>query len=355
MRWRMFKLMAVYGLLKNNFMNKKTAIVTGASGFIGSHCLEYFLEKTDWDIIAPSSWRHKGTPERITEIFKRHPEFESRVRVITHDLTAPFTDHTIETFGKVNYIINVASESHVVRSIESPVEFTKNNIDLTLNMLELARKVKPEMFIQVSTDEVYGSAPVGTRYKEWDAIVPSNPYSASKASQEALCISYWRTYDVPLVITNTVNNFGETQDQEKFLSLLIKKLHNDEEVVVHGNSNFIGGRFYIYVKNHADAILHIVNNIPVKYCEGEQDRPNRFNVTSDDELDNLEMAKLMARIMGKELKYKLEDFHVERKGHDRRYALDSAKLKETGWDMPFKFEESLKQYVKWTLENQQWI
>lgn len=330
-------------------------IISGTSGFIGSHALEYLLEKTDWYFFCFSSWKHKGTPERISEIFDRHPEYRERVRIITHDLTVPFTEHTILNFPKIDYILNFASESHVTRSIDDPVPFINNNVDLTLTMLELARKVKPKIFFQVSTDEIYGSAPIGTRYKEWDVIKPSNPYASSKAAQEAICISYWRTYDVPLVITNTVNNFGETQDQEKFLSRIIRLISNDDVVTVHGNKDYIGGRFYMYVKNHADAILHIINHVPVKLCHDEQDLPNRFNVTSDDELDNLEMAKLVASLMGKELKYRLEDFHIERKGHDRRYALDGTKLKDTGWVMPFSLKDSLKSYIDWTLSNRRWL
>jgi len=330
-------------------------ICSGASGFIGSHCLEYFLKNTDWNFICPASWSHKGTPERITEIFDRTPEYRDRVRVITHDLTKRFTEHTISTLPQIDYIVNVASDSHVYRSIEDPVPFIQNNVELILTMLELARIVKPKVFLQVSTDEVYGSAPIGTRYKEWDAILPSNPYAASKAAQEALAISYWRTYDVPLVLTNTVNNFGENQDSEKYLSKLIKLIHNDETVTIHGNDNYIGGRYYLYVDNHADAILHILENLPVKMCKDEQDRPLRFNVTSDDELDNREAAIMVAELMGKELKYKLVDFHVERKGHDRRYALDGTKLRETGWVMPFNLKESLIKYIQWSLENKQWL
>ena len=330
-------------------------LISGCSGFIASHALEYLLEKTDWNFICPCSWKHIGTPERISEIFERHPEYRARVKIITHDLTVPFTEHTISNFPKIDYIINFASESHVTRSIDNPVPFIKNNIDLNLTMLELARKVKPKVFVQVSTDEVYGSAPVGVRYKEWSVIKTSNPYAASKAGQEADSIAYWRSYDVPLVITNTVNNFGETQDQEKFLSRAIRQISNNDVVTVHGNKEYIGGRFYMYVKNHADAILHIINNVPVKLCQDEQDLPNRFNVTSDDELDNLSMAKLIAEIMGKELKYRMENFHIERKGHDRRYALDGTKLKETGWEMPYKFRDSLERYINWTLKNKRWL
>jgi dTDP-glucose 4,6-dehydratase len=334
---------------------KKNCIISGCSGFIGPHILEYFLKNTDWSFICPCSWKHKGTPERITEIFDRTPEFRNRVKVITHDLTIPFTEHTISTFPQIDYIINVASDSHVYRSIEEPVKFIQNNTDLVLTMLELARIVKPKVFFQISTDEVYGSALLGTRYKEWSVIKPSNAYASSKAAQEAHCIAYWRTYNVPLVITNTVNNFGENQDFEKYLSKLIRQIYNNETVTIHGNDNFIGGRFYIYVDNHADAILYIIKNIPIKYYKEEQDLPLRFNVTSDDEFDNREMAKLVADLMGKELKYKLVDFHTERPGHDRRYALDGTKLKETGWVMPFKFRESLEKYIKWSLENKRWL
>ncbi len=333
----------------------KTAIVSGCSGFIGSHVLEYLLKNTDWNFICPASFKHKGTPERITEIFDRTPEFRDRVRVITHDLTVPFTEHTISTLPQIDYIINVASDSHVYRSIEDPAPFVKNNTDLILTMLELARAVKPKVFFQVSTDEVYGSAPVGTLYKEWSMIKPSNAYAASKAAQEAVCIAYWRTYDVPLVITNTVNNFGENQDSEKYLSLLINKIYHNEIVTIHGNDEYIGGRFYLYVDNHADAILHIIKNVPIKFYKDEQDLPLRFNVTSEDELDNREAAKLIAELMGKELRYKLVDMHSDRPGHDRRYALDGTKLKETGWVMPFSFKESLQKYITWSLENQRWI
>lgn len=334
---------------------RKTCFISGCSGFIGSHTLEYLLRNTDWNFICPVSFKHKGTPERITEIFDRTPEFRDRVRVLVHDLTVPFTEHTISTLPQIDYIINVASDSHVYRSIEDPVPFIQNNVNLMLTMLELSRIVKPKVFFQVSTDEVYGSAPLDTRFKEWSVINPSNAYAASKAAQEAIAIAYWKSYDVPLVITNTVNNFGENQDSEKYLSKLIKQIHNNEIVTIHGNDEFIGGRFYIYVDNHADAILHVIKNVPIKMFKSWQDMPLRFNITSDDELDNREVAKLVAELMGKELRYKLIDIHSEHKGHDRRYALDGTKLQETGWNMPFKFRESLEKYIKWSLENPQWI
>lgn len=332
----------------------KTLILTGASGFISSHALEYFLQTTDWNIICPCSWKHRGTPERILEVIKG---YEDRVTVITHDLTVPFTETTIKRLPKIDYIINFASESHVDRSITDPVPFIQNNVNLMLTMLELARAVKPEVFIQVSTDEVYGAAPDGVRFKEWSAILPSNPYASSKAAQEAIAISYWRTYGVPLVITNTVNNFGERQDIEKYLARLIQMISKDETVTVHGKEGEIGGRFYLHAKNHASAIKHIIDkNLVVHYEDTtEQLFPARYNITSDDELDNLEMAKMVAHFMGKDLKYELTDYHKSRPGHDRRYALDSKKIQDTGWELEFPLVSSLKNYIQWTLQNQHWL
>lgn len=347
-------------------MSKRLAL-SGASGFIGSHFLEYILETTDWDVICISSWKHKGTPERIEEVLTKNESWQDRVKVITHDLESPITAMTKARIGDVDYIVNFASDSHVDRSISDPVPFIQNNVNLMLNMLEFARQQlipciggdapKLKAFIQVSTDEVYSAAPDGTRYKEWSEILPSNPYAASKAAQEAIAISYWRTYGVPLVITNTVNNFGETQDTEKYLARLIKTIEKGETVTVHGSEGNIGGRFYLHAKNHASAIKHIIeNNLVTKY-EDSLDKvyPARYNVTSDDEVDNLTMAKLVAEIMGKELKYELTDFHATRNGHDRRYALDGTKLKETGWELEFPLRPALDNYIKWTLENKHWI
>ena len=332
----------------------KTLLLSGASGFIGSHALEYYLDHTDWNIICPASWQHKGTPERISEVLTEADK--ERVTVITHDLTVPFTDTTIKRLGKIDYIVNFASDSHVDRSIEDPVPFIQNNVNIALTLLELARKVKPEVFVQISTDEVYGTAPDGTSYKEWSHILPSNPYAASKAAQEAIAISYWRTYGVPVVITNTTNNFGERQDTEKYIAMLIKKIANDEEVIVHGSEDYVGGRFYTYVKNHASAIKHIIDNKLVEHYKDGEDRmfPARYNVTSDDEVDNLAMAKMVAKLMDKELRYKLEDVHASRPGHDRRYALDNSKIKETGWKLEYPLEKTLKNYISWTLENPWW-
>jgi dTDP-glucose 4,6-dehydratase len=276
--------------------------------------------------------------------------------VFTHDLSTLFCDEAIKKIGHIDYILNIASDSHVDRSISDPVPFVRNNINVALTMLELARKLKPKLFLQFSTDEVYGVAPFGMNHKEWSPIVPSNPYSASKAAQEAIAISYWRTYGVPLIITNTMNLFGETQDAEKFIAKSIRAVLNNEKVTVHGKPGKIGSRFYLHARNMADAVLYILNNLPPKqYIQDENLLPDRYNIVGDVELNNLEMAQTISEICGKELSYDLVDHHTARPGHDYRYALDGGKLRESGWKAPLDFKASLKKYIDWTLNNKTWL
>lgn len=332
----------------------KRCLLTGASGFFGSHLLRHLLMETDWHFVVICSWKYKGTPERVENALKGQDR--DRVEIITHDLISPLTDTTIKRLGKIDYILNIASNSHVNRSIDFPSEFIINNTFLVFNMLELSRILKPEVFLQFSTDEVYGVAPDGVNHKEWSSIVPSNPYSASKAMQEAIAISYWRTYEVPVIITNTMNLVGETQDPEKYPAQLIRKINNGEVVSVHGTPDNIGSRFYIHARNAADAVLFILNNLkPKLYNNGENLLPDRYNIVGDVELNNLELAEMVAKILVRPLKYEFVDFHLGRPGHDRRYSLDGKKLKSLGWKAPLNFEETLKNTISWTLLNKSWL
>lgn len=329
----------------------KRILITGSAGFVGSHLVEHVIVNTDWDIVGLDSFRHRGDSIRVDQ----DPE---RYKIFTHDLTTPISNRLINKIGKIDYIVNMASESHVDRSITDPVDFCENNFKLELNILEYARKVKPEFFIQISTDEVYGAALEGIDHKEWSTILPSNPYSASKASQEALCISYWRTFNVPVVISNTMNMIGEKQDSEKFLPMLISKIQKGEEVIIHGNKDFIGSRYYLHARNHADALLFIIKNTnPTMYKDSFNEIivPDRYNIVGDVELNNLELAEKVADILQKDLKYKLEDFHHTRPGHDRRYALDGTKMRELGWKSPITFDETLQRIIDWTLKRPEWL
>ena len=334
-----------------------TVLLTGVGGFIGAHTLSHIMHNTTWNLVGLDSFRHKGKTDRITEMIESHPEWRSRIRIITHDLVAPISTQLQDRIGQVDYVINMASESHVDRSITDPVPFIKNNVDVTLNMLEYARAVKPTHFVQISTDEVYGPAVAGQYHAEWATILPSNPYSASKAAQEAIAISYWRTYGVPVIITNTMNNIGEMQDPEKFVPMLISRISKNEPVIIHGRGpSDCGSRFYLHARNHGDALLFIINQIASRpYIDGVYDRPAKYNVVGEVEMNNYDLAALIAEIIGKDLKYEFVDFHAARPGHDRRYALDGTLLASLGWKPPVPFEDSLRKTVAWTLQRPEWL
>lgn len=329
-------------------------LLTGAAGFLGSHALRHLLQNTDWHIVCLVSFRHHGLPERVRASVEE--DQWNRVTVTYHDLTAPIADTTAELIGDIDHVINYAAESHVDRSITHPVPFIRNNVDAVLNILEWARVAKPKTFVQISTDEVYGPAPDNYAHHEWDAILPSNPYSASKAAQEAIAAAYWRTYDVPVVITNCMNLIGEMQDPEKFIPMAIKRVLAGETVTVHASPDGrIGSRFYLHARNLADAVLFLINRGQVSTYAGGADRPDKWHIVGEREVDNLEMAQAIAALLGKELKYELVDFHSSRPGHDLRYALDGAKLADAGWTPPVPLDESLKRLIEWTLDHPLWL
>ena len=338
--------------------NKKRVLLTGVGGSIAIHTLAHIFHNTNWDIVGIDSFRHKGWTDRITEMIESHPEWRERLTVITHDLTAPLSSLLKNKIGNIDHILHLASLSDVEASIKDPVNFVLNNIHLTLNMLEFAREVKPKTFILFSTDEVYGPTPdKETKYKEWSVMLPSNPYAASKAMQEMAAISYWRTYDVPVIITNTMNNFGEMQQHSKYPVMVQKAISKGEEVTIHGNENGeMGSRSYIHSRNASDAILFILKKLPPHLHQaGEVDRPDRYNIAGNIQLDNLELAQTIARVMNKELKYKIVNFHSTRPGHDPHYGLTDTKLKSLGWEPPLDFETSLKNTIEWQEEHKEWI
>lgn len=336
-------------------------LLTGHGGFVGHHCLEYFLKHTDWELLCIDSFRHKGTCRRVVEVADN-----PRVKTFKHDLSCPIDKqlaHLLFDRKIINYIINLASESAVERSTQDPVSCLRNNYDIAINMLEFARTCNGlKLFIQISTDEVYGEAPKDSAHKEWSPILPSNPYAASKAAQEALAIAYWRTYNLPIVLTNTMNIIGERQDTEKFLPKIIQKIALGEEMPIYGDSpTSIGSRIYLHAANMADALLFLTKREPTLYSDlvasgktGDT-RPDRYNICGDTELNNLELAQEIAHIMHKELKYKLVPSESARPGYDRRYALDGTKMAELGWKQPLSFRDSLKRIVDHTLQNPHWL
>ena len=332
------------------YSEKKRVLLTGAAGFAGSHMLRAILMDTNWDVVCVSSFRHKGLQDRLKSSLSGHPDWLGRVSVVLQDLAAPISALTSIQLGKIDYVINFASESHVDRSIQNPEKFILNNVSLMINVLEWARRQDISNFIQISTDEVYGDHGLDDASKEWHSILlPSNPYSASKAAQELICVSYSRTYGLPLTITNTVNMFGEMQDPEKFVPQLISKILTGQKVLIHAvNESEIGSRVYLHARSNADAILFLLGNRDSELLQ-------KFHISSDDLLSNLDIAEQVSQILNKKLDYELDFEILSRPGHDFHYALDGASIKNKGWSQPEKFQKSLENVVSWYLKNPEWL
>ena len=332
------------------YSERKRVLLTGAAGFAGSHMLRAMLMDTNWDVVCLSSFRHKGLQDRIKSSLEGHPDWPDRVSVVLQDLSAPISELTSIQIGKIDYVINFASESHVDRSIQNPEKFILNNVSLMINVLEWARKRDISDFIQISTDEVYGDHGLDDASKEWQSILlPSNPYSASKAAQESICVSYSRTYGLPLTITNTVNMFGEMQDPEKFIPQLIGKILKGEKVRIHALNEFeIGSRVYLHARSNANAVLFLLGNRDSNLIQ-------KFHISSDSNHTNLEIAEMVSHLLNKRLDYELDYKILNRPGHDFHYALDGATLKDKGWSQPEEFQKSLENVVSWYLKNPEWL
>lgn len=338
----------------------KRFLLTGVGGFLGSHILEHLLQTTESEVVGIASWTHKGVPARVSDSI-HYQAHKDRVTIITHDLSAPIGPFMAEQIGHIDYVIHAAADSHVDRSIAQPVPFIINNVQLTLNLLEWARVAKPDIFIQVSTDESFGSAWGDYSHKEWEPHIPSNPYAASKAAQEDISIAYWRTYGVPVVITHTMNLYAERQDPEKFVPKTIRAVLEGRPMTIHVDENGKpGSRHYIHCRNMADALIFIIGlGSPAKFTATTDPKcphvPDCYNIAGQEELNNIAMAQKIADIIGKPLITEGVSFHHSRPGHDPRYSLDSAKIRGLGWTPPVPFEESLRRTVEWSMTHPEWL
>ena len=325
-------------------------LVTGGNGFIGSHLCEHLLRHTDWEIIIIDRLSYAANGfERLKDV-KCYDS--NRVRHFCHDFTLPIIDGILSELQDIDYLIHMGAETHVDNSIKNPEPFIRSNVIGTMNMLEFARQcTNLKKMVYFSTDEVFGPAPfdkIPNGYKEWDRYNSTNPYSASKAGGEELCLAWANCYKVPVIITHTMNVFGERQNKEKYIPKVINSILNGEELTIHSDPTCTipGSRFWIHARNVASAMMFLLE-------KGES--RDKYNIVGEREVNNLDMAKFISRVLGKELKYKMVNFHQSRPGHDLRYGLDGSKLISMGFNYPKTFEQSLTKMIEWTMENPRWL
>ena len=340
----------------------KKVLITGGAGFIAHHLIYFLLKNTNWEVVSLDRLDYSGNLNRLNHIMSELPESErKRLKIVFHDLKSEINPWIKREIGNVDIILHLAAGSHVDRSIDYPMEFVLDNVVGTANILDFARfindKQKLERFVYFSTDEIFGPAPKGIDYQENDRYNSTNPYSATKAGGEELSVAYENTYGLPVYITHTMNVFGERQHPEKFIPMCIKKIRDGESVTIHSDrtKTIPGTRHYIHAHDVAEAIYFLLSKkINIEFDYGGAKCP-KFNIVGPEEINNLELAQIIAESQGKELNYEMVDFHSSRPGHDLRYSLSGDKMKKLGWEPSIKLTNRIKQVVKWSLKNQTWI
>lgn len=324
---------------------KMQVLITGGLGFIGSNLIRYILKhRPGCSIINLDAETYAGHHENLADIAgdKRYTFVKGRIE--DKELIESIVSG--KRFGKVSGIINVAAETHVDRSITDPDVFVTTNVMGTQNLLEAAfrhSKENPIKFVQVSTDEVYGSLGPTGYFTEQTPLSPSSPYSSSKAGADMLCRAYFHTYGLPVVITRCSNNYGPYQHPEKLIPLFIMNALQDKQVPVYGDGQNV--RDWLHVEDHCQAIdLALQKGVP-----GEV-----YNVGGNNERKNLDITKLILSSVGKG--ENLIKYVQDRLGHDRRYAIDSSKIQaELGWKPVHTFESGIHQTIQWYLNNKNWL
>lgn len=332
----------------------KTVLVTGGAGFIAHHVIYFLLKNTDWNIVSLDRLDFSGNLNRLSDILKDEPKLKKRVKVVHHDLRAEINEYVSDIIGDIDYILHLAASSHVTRSIKYPLEFVQNNVNGTAHLLEYARTKNIERFIYFSTDEVFGPAIPGVMFSEYDRYNSTSPYSASKAAAEELCVAYHNTYGLPIYITHTMNVFGERQSAEKYIPMCIHKIKNNEKITIHYNkkTNAIGSRSYLHAQDVGDALLFLLKleTFPT-HPDHKKGKCLKFNIASNQELTNLEVAQIVADAQGKKLKYELIEPN-DRPGHDFRYSISGEYMKSLGWQPKISAKERITEVVKWTINQE---
>ncbi len=316
----------------------KNVLVTGGAGFIGSNFIRHILStRDDLFIINMDSLTYAGNLENLTDL-----EGNKNYVFFKGDITSEQDVNYIFEKYRINTVINFAAESHVDKSILDPLAFAKTNYMGVCNLLNVARKWDIQLFIQVSTDEVYGSLGEEGFFTEKSQIQPNSPYAASKAAADLMVRAYYKTYNFPAIITRCCNNYGPYQFPEKLIPLIITNALENKEIPVYGDGMNV--RDWIYVIDHARGIELVMEKGRV----GEV-----YNIGTNHEMRNIELVKKLLDILKKP--HSLIKFVADRPGHDRRYAIDATKIREElGYKPAYAFDEALEMTVKWYLENERW-
>ncbi len=316
----------------------KNILVTGGAGFIGSNFINHVLNKHDnYFIVNLDKLTYAGNLENL-----KPTERNSNYKFVKGDITnAQLVRYIFEKY-KIKSVINFAAETHVDRSILGSEVFFRTNVIGTNVLLETSRQFGIEKFIQISTDEVYGSLGAEGKFKETTPLSPNSPYSSSKASADLMSLSFQRTYGLPVCVTRCSNNYGSYQFPEKLIPLMIVNALHDKKLPVYGDG--LNVRDWIYVIDHNKAIESVL----------EKGKPGEvYNIGADSEMTNIDIIKLILKHLNKS--DELIQYVKDRPGHDRRYAIDSSKIEsQLGWRPSFSFESALSDTINWYLENNSW-
>ncbi|MDZ7372206.1 MAG: dTDP-glucose 4,6-dehydratase [candidate division KSB1 bacterium] len=311
-----------------------TFLVTGGAGFIGSNFIRYLYQKySDISVINLDKLTYAGNLDNLRDI-EKNPTY----RFVHGDICNAELVNSL--MPNVDIVVNFAAESHVDRSIGAPDDFIKTDIYGAFVLLEAARRHGVGKFVQISTDEVYGSIISGS-FKETDVLEPSSPYSASKAGADRLAYSYFVTYNLPVIITRCSNNFGPYQYPEKLIPLFVTNAIDDKPLPIYGDGRNV--RDWIYVIDHCDAVDFLIQH-------GQNGQV--YNIGGGNERMNIEITDFILKVLGKP--ESLKTFVADRPGHDRRYSVDTTKIRSLGWQPKHSFEEAMKFTIQWYVENRWW-
>ncbi len=311
-------------------------LVTGGAGFIGSNFIHYLLDSCpDCTVVNLDKLTYAGNLDNLKNI-----ENDPRYSFIQGDIADAELVNKLFAEG-VDIAVNFAAETHVDRSIGDPADFIKTDVYGTYVLLEAARAHGIKKFIQISTDEVYGTIEPGRSSVETDQLLPRNPYSASKAGADRLAYSYFATYDLPICVTRASNNYGPYQYPEKLIPLFITNLLEDKPVPIYGDGRNV--RDWLHVTDHCSAVDCVIRN----GVDGET-----YNIGGGNERENIKVVDLIFDHLGKP--DSLKTYVKDRLGHDRRYSLSSEKVKEIGWAPAKDFEQSIRATIDWYVNNRWW-